>query len=86
MLILLQAISLKDARNIMDKNETLRFKVCVAPAWADFYELLKDLGPYHRSRKLCELARIGFAVQKNLDHGILAAREWRLANQSNPTK
>lgn len=49
---------------LMSKKETLRFKVSVSSAYSEFYEHLKEFGPYYRSRRLLELARLGYSVQK----------------------
>lgn len=54
------------SNNDMSKNDTLRFKVCVSAGYPEFYEHLKELGPYYRSRRLLELAHIGYSVQKGL--------------------
>lgn len=50
----------------MSKEDSLRFKVCVSSGDPEFYEHLKEFGPYYRSRRLLELARFGFSVQKGL--------------------
>lgn len=50
----------------MSTKDTLRFKVCVSSANSDFYQYLKEFGPYYRSRRLLELAQIGFSLRKGI--------------------
>ena len=50
----------------MSTKDTLRFKVCVSSANSDFYQYLKEFGPYYRSRRLLELAQIGFSLRKGM--------------------
>lgn len=50
----------------MSKEDTLRFKVCVSSSYPEFFEHIKEFGPYYRSRRLLQLAEFGFAVQKGL--------------------
>jgi hypothetical protein len=56
----------KRERVSMSKKDTLRFKVCVSSGYAEFYEHLKEFGPYYRSRRLLQLAQIGFSLQKGM--------------------
>lgn len=48
----------------MSKKDTLRFKVCISSGDPEFYEHLTEFGPYYRSRRLLELARFGYSIQK----------------------
>lgn len=48
----------------MSKKDSLRFKVCISSGDPEFYEHMKELGPYYRSRRLLELARFAFSIQK----------------------
>lgn len=50
----------------MSKEGTLRFKVCVSSSYPEFFEHIKEFGPYYRSRRLLQLAEFGFSVQKGL--------------------
>lgn len=53
----------------MSKKDTLRFKVCVSSGYPEFYEHLKEFGPYYRSRRLLQLAQIGFSLEKGMAIG-----------------
>lgn len=56
----------------MSKKDSLRFKVCISSGDPEFYEHLKQFGPYYRSRRLLELARFGYSIQKG--SAVLATR------------
>lgn len=50
----------------MSKKDTLRFKICVSSASPELYGHLKEFGPYYRSRRLLQLAQIGFSIQNGI--------------------
>lgn len=68
----------------MSTRDTLRFKVCVSSANPDFYQYLKEFGPYYRSRRLLELAQIGFSLQKGM--AISAAHQAPAVSAPSPTE
>lgn len=74
----------------MIKKDSLRFKVSISARELELYGYLEQFGPYYRSRRLLDLARIGYAVQKG---GLLASMpfaptesEARTSDESLPTK
>ncbi len=68
----------------MSTKDTLRFKVCVSSANSEFYQYLKEIGPYYRSRRLLELAQIGFSLRKGL--AIHAANQAQVVTVTPPSE